>query len=52
MAKGACVEKEGVCVAKGGMHGKGRHAWQREAFVAKGGHAWQKGDMHGEGGHV
>ena len=39
----------GVCVAKGGMCGKGGHAWQRGVCMVKGGHAWQRGgmcDMH------
>ena len=33
----------GTCVTKGGMYGKGVHAWQR-------GHAWRGGTVHGKGG--
>ena len=51
---GGCVAKggawwRGTCVAKGGMHGEGGHAWQ-------GGHVWWrgacmvKGGVCGEGG--
>ena len=45
--------KGGMHGERGGMCGKGGHAWQkRGACMVKGGHAWQKGDMHGEGGCV
>ena len=46
----------GACMVKGGIHGKGGHAWQRgAACMAKGGmHGeWgvcHEGGMHGEGG--
>ena len=54
-----------ACTAKGvGMHGEGRHAWQRGACMVRGacmakegvcvakGACMAKGGMHGKQGHV
>ena len=39
-------------MVKGGVHGKGGHAWQRGGMISKGGACMAKGGMHGKGGHV
>ena len=36
--KGGVHGKRGACMAKGGMKGEGRHAWQRGVCMAKGVH--------------
>ena len=44
MVKGACMVKgRGACVAKGGMHGEGGHAWQKGGMCGKRGVCMAKG---------
>ena len=46
LSTGGYAWQRGACMAKGGMCGKGGHAWQREDMHG------ERGDMHGKGGHA